>query len=463
MLRIEDGHVSVVLEQAVLAGGAELDQLVVRLPHVGFPFDFQDGIERFRHHRGEADEVAISVEARLLLDWIHRASGGRISGRATDDSLVLMGTRGDARYTVRARFLPDPSGPPAGGDPTLLLSLYDVRVYGHVPEPWPRLASELLDVLPEELVAERTLTTARLRLVRPALLPLLAGMGWKLPDLGGLVARGVELRAGRLTARFESRLASRPEVVALEAVSDRVYRGAMERFVEDLELKRHHGQIDRLLETDQVRVALAEVYRAQDGPPTPGFLAQRLIGISAARPILHDECERVCRALLEVAPDYVPALCGLTSVAMAARRVDEAAALLERLVELHDGLSDREDATCADLTLAALVRDTNGDEARAALERVLARTPDHDEALEALISMAEAADDPASALPLYKRLLFSSRSPARTREAGVRLARHALTRPRRGAGLSRGRPRGVSPRRRGAPGPGRGGGPGRAT
>lgn len=428
MLRIEDGRVSLAMEQAPLATGAVLDELAVELPYVEFPFDFREGIERFRHHRGLAQSASVSMEARLLLDWIHRLSEGTVSGRTLDDVLVLTGRTDDGvRYTARARLLPDPAGPNPDEEPTLLVSVYGVRVYGVIDEPWPALAGRLLDLLPEALVVDRTLTAARIRIVKPLLVPLLAEMGWKLPEWRTLEARGVEIRSGRVTARFESASVARPEVVDLATLGDARVRRSMERFVEDLDLKRHHGQIDRLLEEGQAREALAEVYRALEGPPVPGFLAERLIGISASRPILYDEGERVCRALLEVSRDDHAALCGLVAIALGRGQVEEATVHLERLVESLAGRSEREDATAADLTLAELLAQPDPQEARAALARVLERSPDHEEALEILIHLAEQAGDEDATVPLYKRLLFSSRSPERTREAGLRLARHALS------------------------------------
>jgi tetratricopeptide (TPR) repeat protein len=430
MLRIEDGRVALAMERAPLATGAVLDELVVGLPHVEFPFDFREGIERFRHHRGLAESASVSMEARLLLDWIHRLSGGTVTGRTTDDALVLTGqTEDGVRYTARARLLPDPAGPSPDEEPALLVSLYGVRVYGVIDEPWPNLAGRLLDLLPEALVVDRTLTAARIRIIRPLLVPLLASMGWKLPEWRTLEARGVEIRAGRVMARFESAAVARPEVVDLATMGDAhsQVRRAMERFVEDLELKRHHGQIDRLLAEGQAREALAEVYRALDGPPAPGFLAERLIGISASRPILYDEGERVCRALLEVSRDDHAALCGLVTIALGRGETEEATVHLERLVESLEGRSEREDATAADLTLAELLVASDPGEARAALARVLERSPDHEEALEILIQLAEAAGDTDATIPLYKRLLFSSRSAERTRAAGLRLAQHALS------------------------------------
>jgi hypothetical protein len=102
-LRIEDRHVSLVLQDAELPGGAALRELDVRLPHVGLPFDFRDGLGRFRHHRGVARYLEVAAEARLLIDWLHQASGGRVTGRAADDTVVLLGLTPGASRRPRTR------------------------------------------------------------------------------------------------------------------------------------------------------------------------------------------------------------------------------------------------------------------------------------------------------------------------------------------------------------------------
>lgn len=441
-LRVEGRRLSIVLQRASLPGGAELAGLAVELPHVSFPFDFRDGLERFRHHRGLAEELSLNLDSRLVLDWLNQASGGLIGGFAHDDQLVLSGrTEQGIRWTMRARLVPDPADDQTGdhtGEPLLVLSLHGFRVYGPSNEPWPLMAERVLSLIPKELVVDRTLTTARLRVVRLALAHAMSALGWKMPDTAGLVARGVELREGRFVARFSDERRRKGQVdldldpleeggEAWGAPGDEV-RSAFIKFVEDLEVKRHHGQVDRLLAEGKVREALAEVYRALDGPPRPGFLAERLIGITATQPILHDEGERVCRLLLEVAPGYETALVGLAAIALMRKRPEEAAVQLERLAAVVTGPGDREDATAVDLTLAAILADFAPEESRAALERVLLRSPDHEEALSELIALAERDGEVRHALPLYKRLLFAARSKSRTREAGLRLARFALMR-----------------------------------
>ena len=102
-LRVEDGRVAVVFSGAALPGGVSLGELVVHLPHVGFPFDFREGIEQFRHHRGVAWSVELGLDLRALGDRAVALSGGAISGvRVLDDVLVVSGRHEGARFTARS-------------------------------------------------------------------------------------------------------------------------------------------------------------------------------------------------------------------------------------------------------------------------------------------------------------------------------------------------------------------------
>ncbi|MEZ4269521.1 MAG: tetratricopeptide repeat protein [Myxococcota bacterium] len=428
-LRVEDGRVCVVFSGAALPGGVSLGELVIHLPHVGFPFDFREGIEQFRQHRGVAWSVELGLDVRALAERAAAAGSSGVavtSVRVHDDVLVVAGRHGATRFTARARVVPAPERP--GEEPALLVSVYGFHVYGVASAPWPTLAGALLDLIPAGLVAERTLTTARVRAVRPALAWCLSGLGWKLPETRGLVTRGVGVQQGRIVAAFSTRDVAHGEVVTLESVADGGARGAFARFVEDLELKRHHPQVDELLAAGALRDAVSEIYRAMDGSPRPGFLAERLVGIAVTQPVLHDEAERVCRALLEVASDDPVALAGLAALSMAQGRPEAAATWLARLGGRFRGAADRDDAVAVDLTIADQLGATDPIEARAALERVLARSPDHEEALSALVPLVERADGPAAVVALHKRLLFSARSPDRARQAGLRLAHEALGR-----------------------------------
>jgi hypothetical protein len=57
-----------------LAGPATVEcldviELVVRLPHVKFPFDVSGGVAKFRHKRGELERVGVELDARRVARW----------------------------------------------------------------------------------------------------------------------------------------------------------------------------------------------------------------------------------------------------------------------------------------------------------------------------------------------------------------------------------------------------------
>jgi hypothetical protein len=67
-----------------LAGPASIEcidvvELVVRLPHVKFPFDVSGGVAKFRHKRGELERVGVELDARRLARWAEPRLRGLLS------------------------------------------------------------------------------------------------------------------------------------------------------------------------------------------------------------------------------------------------------------------------------------------------------------------------------------------------------------------------------------------------
>lgn len=67
-----------------LAGTAVLEcldvvELVVRLPHVKFPFDVSGGVAKFRHKRGELERVSVELDARRVGRWAEPRLRGLLS------------------------------------------------------------------------------------------------------------------------------------------------------------------------------------------------------------------------------------------------------------------------------------------------------------------------------------------------------------------------------------------------
>ncbi len=426
-LRIDGDQIALVLQNATLPLGGRVGELVVGLPNVTLPFDFSDGLAGFRHHRGVALGAHLSLDLDTLFGHLFARTAGLVSGRAVGGGMVFSGhTEQGARFTVRARVVPDLADSDLVDEPTLLVSLYDLRVYGRTDHPWPLLAGRVFDALEPQWIVEQTLTTVRLAVLRELLSWALTDLGWKLPSLSALGLRAAHVDDGRLELRFSGEVPG--DWVTIDASTVDAGQESFERFIEDLELKQHHGAVDRCLQQGQFREAMAAIYRTMEGPLEPGYLAERLIGICATNPVLFDEGDKVCREVLTRSPGYPTALCGLASIAMGRGLMEEAAVHFERLSTALVATAERQDAIAADLTLAESLRAIDAREARAALERILERAPDHEEALEALVRLAAEAGNEAEAQGLYKRLLFAARTPGRTRESGLALARHAMRR-----------------------------------
>jgi len=89
-----------------LAGPATVEcldvvELVVRLPHVKFPFDVSGGVAKFRHKRGELERVGVELDARRVARWAEPRLRGLLSpGPCT----VIVEPRAfGATVTVHAR------------------------------------------------------------------------------------------------------------------------------------------------------------------------------------------------------------------------------------------------------------------------------------------------------------------------------------------------------------------------
>jgi len=99
-----------------LAGTATLEcldvvELVVRLPHVKFPFDVSGGVAKFRHKRGELERVAVELDARRVARWAEPRLRGLLSpGPCT---VVVEPRAFGATLTLHARSHPSTAVPHA--------------------------------------------------------------------------------------------------------------------------------------------------------------------------------------------------------------------------------------------------------------------------------------------------------------------------------------------------------------
>ena len=80
-LRLAIGREGLGIELArpAVLGCLEVVELVVRLPHVKFPFDVSGGVTKFRHKRGELERLAATLDARRVARWAEPRLRGLIA------------------------------------------------------------------------------------------------------------------------------------------------------------------------------------------------------------------------------------------------------------------------------------------------------------------------------------------------------------------------------------------------
>jgi len=79
----------------------EVVELVVRLPHVKFPFDVSGGVAKFRHKRGELERVGVELDARRVARWAEPRLHGLLS--AGPCTVIVEPRAFGATVTVHAR------------------------------------------------------------------------------------------------------------------------------------------------------------------------------------------------------------------------------------------------------------------------------------------------------------------------------------------------------------------------
>ncbi|HSO33333.1 MAG TPA: hypothetical protein VLT33_12455 [Labilithrix sp.] len=89
------------LARPAVMGCLEVVELVVRLPHVKFPFDVSGGVTKFRHKRGELERLAVELDARRVARWAEPRLRGLLSPGACTVSVVPRAF--GALVTVNAR------------------------------------------------------------------------------------------------------------------------------------------------------------------------------------------------------------------------------------------------------------------------------------------------------------------------------------------------------------------------
>lgn len=74
--------------------------VVVRLPHVKFPFDVSGGVAKFRHKRGELERLTLELDARRVARWAEPRLRGLLGGPARGKGTPASTAEGTPPCTV---------------------------------------------------------------------------------------------------------------------------------------------------------------------------------------------------------------------------------------------------------------------------------------------------------------------------------------------------------------------------
>jgi tetratricopeptide (TPR) repeat protein len=102
-LRLAIGRDGLGIELARTATIECLDvvELVVRLPHVRFPFDVSGGVARFRNRRGELERLAVEIDARRAARWAEARVRGIIGAAPCALTIALRAYGATITMSVR--------------------------------------------------------------------------------------------------------------------------------------------------------------------------------------------------------------------------------------------------------------------------------------------------------------------------------------------------------------------------
>jgi len=441
-LRLAIGRDGLGLELAKPARLACLDvvELVIRLPHVKFPFDVSGGVAKFRHKRGELERLHLEVDARRFARWAEpRLRGLLAAGPAT---VVATPRAYGVTITVHARTSVSRAAP-RGRSMALAFELYVVPsggdvglvVHGargaHLVEPATTLALRAMTALVGDAARREgsrfVVSDAAARLAR-TLLPdagvrapgaegvHLAGSGEsdgvlfvafaqgaapaKLPAEATLAAEAALLtqaaddarmvrdldRARQLDVAALERAPRHPEIARRIAEVDRAVAGRAEAanaILREVGTPVHLGLLggDLLAEAGDVPSAIAALLRTGETEPSPTIGA---LAYARAAELAHDD--RDALEWLDAAVARAPRLAELrwerARLRIAAGRLADARADFQELEALAHGARDRHDVMrrAADVYRAAGL----GADAAALYERALVYRPDDPEALAGL-------------------------------------------------------------------------------
>lgn len=427
-LRLEQGQGRLVLGERRLAEVLSVETLHLGLRNVPARLDMSDGVERFRHAYTRLDALTVSIEDQDLGALLRRRTSNtplqELDLRLADGDVVLAGEVFDGvPFVCRARIEPAS----LGGERALLVSVYELRLYGPCRASAPEVASLLFGAagLGEALAGP---TCVVFDPVDRACAEIFAELGWKLPDRTGLKLTEARVDAGRLrlvAARSEApRNGLRPVGANESPAAPMRYR----RFLADYEAKTLYAAIEADIGAGRLERAAAAYERQLELHPEHPFLVGRLLHLWLARNETRVEADALARAHLERYPDDFDALVALGVVLQSQGNGVGAAEQYRRVARVAERLGDTIEAAQAWCGVARAVAAREPALAIEALERALALRRRLPGALRALASLYERAGNLPGAVQARERLLTTEApGPERVRLL-LELGRLALDR-----------------------------------
>ena len=433
------------VERQRLSDWLSLESLRMEIPDLQFPFDARGGLDRFRHTRCLVREVEVAISEVGLGDLLREAASeidgfDELEVRFLEDaahiSFRLSSFGADSHVSFRAALIPPE---PARAD-EVHLSLYDYRAFGPLPYPARLVVHELLTgMLNTDLLrapgrgASFTVGLAgdivSFRPLKLLLLHIFPKVGWKLPDLSGVLLESARIRPGAVTIRAVD---DDPQTGGVDRRTDHELETSSEgaRALAAYEAKELFSHADQALFDGQLRQALSLLSNYRDVYGLHPALVARLFDclIADGSPANLAEAESIRRQLVDEEPTNLLAASVAPLIAMARRRDQEAREGFEELAgRLRERQQTRDWMLCQ-LALARLLADDEPEEAAERLRDVLKRDPRHRAALEMLRDIYERIDRRAGLEETLKRLTGVYTDRDQLKNTYLELAQHLMDR-----------------------------------
>ena len=353
--------------------------LVLLVPHVPLSFDYTAGPRSLQSALTILETVVIELRLDRLVALLPEVPGIHIAGfQAKGNRLSVSGSVDGAPFTLR--LVPEIPGDGTAGD--VEIRFEEPRVYGWIDRPWDRLGETIGLALPGMVRTEVDRVRVVIDVLRPVLMPLLAGMGCKVPLLDDARLSSVVVQDGRITMRFERD----------SLRSKRLNPGADTAVRPPLDVE------------SEVRMALRELA----GDCDAAAIGTRLLCNGIALPRLWPEILAAARTLGEDRPEWV--LPHLAGVLLASRMPEivsseDVAVLARRLLVAVEISGDAADLVLAGRLVATVAFDLPPDQGLALVDAVRALGVSDPVVLEATALALDRLGRSAEARTIRARLL----------------------------------------------------------